>query len=79
MPFPHVFQRSGRRGGRRAAHEAPDQAAVARQIAAQLGTLLDRAEGADLQLLAHLIESARAEAERVVAQPASANQQQSAE
>ena len=69
MAFPHVFQRSGRRGGREP-HQAPSsQAATARQISAQLGNLLDKAEGSDMQTLAYLIECARIEAERLASGP----------
>lgn len=67
MASPPIFQRSGRRGGRAPYQEPGSQAATAKLISAQLGNLLDKAEGGDMQTLAYLIECARIEAERLAA------------
>lgn len=67
MPVPHVFQRSTKGGVRQPYQEIVDRAATTRMISAQLGNMLDRVEGADLQVLAYLLEMARIEAERLVA------------
>ena len=69
MAFPHIFQRSGRRGGREPYREPGSQAATARHISAQLGNLIEKAEGGDMLTLAYLLECARIEAERLSTNP----------
>ena len=65
MRRPHVYERSAPRPGRIACDEPANQAAIARTISAQLGTMVDKAAGADLGALADLLEAARLEAEAI--------------
>lgn len=64
MPIPHNFRRSG---GPKPYQEPANEKIVARTIAAQLGHMIDRADGAKLTTLAYLLDCARIEAERVAA------------
>lgn len=68
MPIPHIFRRSGR-GARKPYQEPANAVVVARTISAQLGHMIDRADGAEIRTLAYLIECARIEAERLAALP----------
>jgi hypothetical protein len=65
MRRPHVYERTAPRLHRGAYHEQADQASMARILAAQLRTMLDKAEQAGCSSIAPLLELARIEAEKV--------------
>ena len=66
MRRPHVFQRSTPRTSREAQKDIDHRPSTARLLAAQLGNMIDKADGAGLSALADLLEIARVEAERFV-------------
>ena len=67
MRRPHVFERSAPRGDRTAYRESANPSVTARLIAAQLGSMIDKANGAGLVGLGAHLEVARLEAERAAA------------
>lgn len=66
MRRPHVYQRSAPRapGGH---SQADSRTAVIRTLAAQLGTMIDKADAVGEAGLGDLLDAARLEAERMLA------------
>ena len=63
MRRPHVFERTAPRVGREVYQGPANRAVVARTIAAQLGTMLDKADAAGLVDLSGFLDAARVAAE----------------